>query len=233
MEDSAPAAAEYERIREHLEPWLKAGLQAEQAASRTNHKSSSHVHSSSHHHSQPTNAIAAAARALSHSNSTMSRDIPSSIASASRFNSLHNLAAMHRSSSLRSGLGKIDPNATSGARDELAPYISKGKNRMELHDLEEARVHTMKAAKDLEEIAKFEQRWCASSNQAVKIQELHPQRIPLRSKRTKRCPACRHIVVKPDLKAASTRFKIRLVASNYLPQIVGLQSPSIRLVTAQ
>lgn len=44
-------------------------------------------------------------------------------------------------------------------------------------------------------------------------------RIPLRSKRSKRCPACAHILIKPEQKAQSVRYKIKLVAANYLPSI--------------
>lgn len=45
-------------------------------------------------------------------------------------------------------------------------------------------------------------------------------RIPLHSKRSKRCPACTHILIKPEQKAQSVRYKIKLVAANYLPAIV-------------
>lgn len=44
-------------------------------------------------------------------------------------------------------------------------------------------------------------------------------RIPLHSKPTKRCPSCRHILIKPEQKAQSVRYKIKLVAANYLPAI--------------
>lgn len=44
-----------------------------------------------------------------------------------------------------------------------------------------------------------------------------PQRIPLRTKLTKRCPepSCRHLLIQPDTK--SVRMKIKMVAINYLP----------------
>lgn len=214
LDDSSSASNEYESVREHLEPWLKAGLSAAHAAS---HHSQKTPHLSSH---RPTNAIAAAARALSHSNSTMSREIPSSIASASRFNSLHNLAAMHRSSSLRSGLGKLDATSAANQKDELKPYQSRQKTKAKPADTELARARALKSVSSLEQLSKVEQKRYLSASQPIIINDLLPQRIPLRSKRTKRCPTCKHIVVKPDTKAASTRFKIRLVASNYLPQIV-------------
>ncbi|KAG8414611.1 hypothetical protein J3459_014231 [Metarhizium acridum] len=49
--------------------------------------------------------------------------------------------------------------------------------------------------------------------------ELRPIPYLLRTKRSKRCPACRHIISKPENKVTSTRFKIRLVAKSYIPTI--------------
>ncbi|KAG6038583.1 hypothetical protein E4U41_004033 [Claviceps citrina] len=49
--------------------------------------------------------------------------------------------------------------------------------------------------------------------------ELRPIPYLLRTKRSKRCPSCRHIISKPENKVTSTRFKIRLVAKSYIPTI--------------
>lgn len=49
--------------------------------------------------------------------------------------------------------------------------------------------------------------------------DLRPLRIPLHSKFSKRCPNCRHILIKPEQKAQSVRYKIKLVAASYLPSI--------------
>ena len=49
--------------------------------------------------------------------------------------------------------------------------------------------------------------------------ELRPLRTPLRTKRSKRCRVCRHILVKPESKLQSVRFRIRLIAVNYIPSI--------------
>jgi dynactin 4 len=56
--------------------------------------------------------------------------------------------------------------------------------------------------------------------------ELKPLRIPLHSKKTKRCPTCRHILIKPEQKPQSVRFKIKLVAANYLPAMTPMFPPS-------
>ncbi|KAF8418810.1 dynactin p62 family-domain-containing protein [Tirmania nivea] len=49
--------------------------------------------------------------------------------------------------------------------------------------------------------------------------QLRPIATLLRTKRSKRCRACRHILVKPEPKVQSIRFRIKLVAMNYIPAI--------------
>ncbi|RGP75484.1 putative dynactin arp1 p62 subunit ro-2 [Fusarium sporotrichioides] len=48
---------------------------------------------------------------------------------------------------------------------------------------------------------------------------LRPIPYLLRTKRSKRCSICRHIISKPENKVTSTRFKIKLVAKSYIPTI--------------
>jgi dynactin-4 len=49
--------------------------------------------------------------------------------------------------------------------------------------------------------------------------DVKPLRMPLHSKKSKRCPSCRHILIKPEQKAQSVRYKIKLVAATYIPAI--------------
>ncbi|KAI0025014.1 dynactin p62 family protein [Xylariomycetidae sp. FL0641] len=49
--------------------------------------------------------------------------------------------------------------------------------------------------------------------------ELWPIPYLLRTKRSKRCPVCRHIISKPESKVGNTRWRIRLVAHNAIPSI--------------
>lgn len=51
------------------------------------------------------------------------------------------------------------------------------------------------------------------------VDELRPTPYLLRTKRSKRCPVCRHIVSKPEAKVSNPRFRIRLVAGSYVPSI--------------
>lgn len=51
------------------------------------------------------------------------------------------------------------------------------------------------------------------------VSDLRPFAHLLRTKRSKRCRTCRHILTKPESKIQTTRFRIRQVALNYLPTI--------------
>lgn len=54
---------------------------------------------------------------------------------------------------------------------------------------------------------------------AKAVSSLRPMPALLRTKRSKRCATCKHILVKPESKASSTRHRIKLIALNYLPSI--------------
>lgn len=49
------------------------------------------------------------------------------------------------------------------------------------------------------------------------VDDLLPLPMLLRTKRSKRCKSCKHILVKPESKPQSTRFRIRLIALSYIP----------------
>jgi dynactin-4 len=49
--------------------------------------------------------------------------------------------------------------------------------------------------------------------------ELWPSPTPLRTRRAKRCKTCRHIIARPDPKVGSMRYKIRLLALNYIGKL--------------
>lgn len=51
------------------------------------------------------------------------------------------------------------------------------------------------------------------------ISDLRPIATPLRTKRAKRCRTCRHILFKPENKIHNTRWRIRLIASSYIPSM--------------
>ena len=63
-----------------------------------------------------------------------------------------------------------------------------------------------------------------SNNNAALTSELWPAATQLRTRRAKRCKTCRRIIARPDQKVGSMRYKIRLLAMNYIPRL------SIRLL---
>ncbi|KDQ62635.1 hypothetical protein JAAARDRAFT_189929 [Jaapia argillacea MUCL 33604] len=193
FEDSAPESLEFERLKEHFEPFLRASSSSSPAHHPT--ASSHHVH---------TNPITAAA------SSAISRDV----SGVAKYNPL-----------ARSRVGK-DKSAN---KDEMPEYRS----RVEIGSTSglggggDVDVEFVKHLEDVSEVANLEQRWVNSWASSPRASDLKPLRIPLLSKKTKRCPTCRHILIKPEQKAQSVRYKIKLVAANYLPAIaVAVPQPS-------
>ncbi|KAH7914243.1 dynactin p62 family-domain-containing protein [Hygrophoropsis aurantiaca] len=186
FEDSAAESLEFERLKEHFEPFLRTSSLS----------SSSHMPSLASHSLHTSSVTAAASAALA-------RDIP--------------------------GVSKYNPHTRSRAgrdrtvnKDEMPEY----KSRVEMglfNQLgsggDEGDVDFMTHIETASEVAKLEQRWGNSWVSSLKTSDLRPLRIPLHSKVSKRCPTCRHILIKPEQKAQSVRYKIKLVAANYLPAI--------------
>ncbi|KAK0202038.1 dynactin p62 family-domain-containing protein [Desarmillaria ectypa] len=192
FEDSAPDSLEFEKLKEHFEPVIR-------ASSLSGVNSSAVPSSAAHSHHLRSNSITAAASAA------LSRDIP--------------------------GVSKYTPHTRLGRgatkdktpnKDEMPEY----KSRMDIESAShygsgggDVDVDFMKHLESISEVASMEQRWTYSWATSLQSSDLRPLRIPLHSKRSKRCPECTHILIKPEQKAQSVRYKIKLVASNYLPAI--------------
>jgi dynactin 4 len=194
FEDSAPESLEFERLKEHFEPFLRA---SSSSASLSSHSHAAHSH-------PPVSPIKAAA------SSALARDIP--------------------------GVAKYTPaprgRRDKGARDDISEYRS----RVEVGGTKDgANVDFMRRLEEVSQVAALGQRWANSWTTTLHSRyaplltmwcafitvhsELKPLRIPLHSKKTKRCLTCRHILIKPEQKAQSVRFKIKLVAANYIPAL--------------
>ena len=65
-------------------------------------------------------------------------------------------------------------------------------------------------------LASVDQRVACCSNTRF-VDDLLPSPVLLRTKRAKRCKTCKHILVKPESKPQSTRFRMRLIALNFIP----------------
>ncbi|KAF8644678.1 hypothetical protein AX16_008338 [Volvariella volvacea WC 439] len=199
-EDTVPEALEFERLKEHFEPFLRASSLS--SSTTSTHAAGSHVAHS--HHLLHTNSITAAASAA------LARDIPG----IGRYNPLA------RSTSGRSGHGAGKDRSLN--KDEMPEYRS----RLDISTATnlgggggDGDAEFIRHLETMEEVATLEQRWGNSWAMSFHTDDLRPLRIPLHSKRSKRCPVCTHILIKPEQKAQSVRYKIKLVAANYLPAI--------------
>ncbi|WVW79965.1 hypothetical protein I302_101938 [Kwoniella bestiolae CBS 10118] len=104
--------------------------------------------------------------------------------------------------------------------DELGVYEAKGSWRAG----GESVLDGVDILRDLEDsgaggMAEVGKRWGKSWDNSKMTKDVLPQRIPLQTKLTKRCPHpnCRHLLIQPDTK--SIRMKIKMVAANYLPLV--------------
>ncbi|KAE8539773.1 hypothetical protein D1P53_003710 [Cryptococcus gattii VGV] len=105
--------------------------------------------------------------------------------------------------------------------DELEVYNSKTNATWRAVGLEKG-MEDVEAIKMVEHagwegVAPLDKRWDKSWECDRMSKSSLPQRIPLKTKLTKRCPepSCRHLLIQPDTK--SVRMKIKMVAINYLP----------------
>ncbi|ETI28662.1 hypothetical protein G647_01113 [Cladophialophora carrionii CBS 160.54] len=55
------------------------------------------------------------------------------------------------------------------------------------------------------------------NTQARTVSELRPMPTLMRTKRSKRCATCKHILTRPELKISSARYRIKLIALSYVP----------------
>ena len=209
-EDSAPDNLEFERLKEHFEPFIRASS----ASSSAPH----HLRTAQHIHSNPITAAASDA---------ISRDVPG----VSKYNPLS-----------RSRVGRDKQN-----RDEMPEYRSR--MDISLTGSDSVNVDNLLRIESPEEIATLEQRWIngwtspvlarsvrltvhrTHTRQSSFRSDLKLLRIPLHSKKSKRCPSCRHILIKPEQKPQSVRFKIKISATSYLP-LMSISLPFLNNPTA-
>ncbi|KAI1052523.1 hypothetical protein LB507_007684 [Fusarium sp. FIESC RH6] len=98
-------------------------------------------------------------------------------------------------------------------REALSP-----EEGLKLADLDES-AHIKKLHQEgLDSTATIEQNLQQAETQRFQ-DGLRPIPYLLRTKRSKRCSVCRHIISKPENKVTSTRFKIKLVAKSYIPTL--------------
>jgi len=220
MEDSQPEGIEFERLKEHFEPMIRSSSGGPSQASQ--HQP--------HHQS-------AAQQAAS---SALSRDMPilrRSLGQRTTSNAKASTAAA-ASAVVKKTIKGEDFEREYKARIPIASGMGMILES-ELDWLRNlGREDTEGEGSGISAIAEVDKRWTESWAGSMKaryaflehlrsilpymmslISELKPLRIPLHSKKSKRCPACTHILIKPEQKAQSVRYRIKLMAANYLPSI--------------
>ncbi|GEM07398.1 dynactin 4 [Rhodotorula toruloides] len=206
---------EFDHLKDHLEPYLRR----------------SQAHATSTARAPGASSSSAVLSAIS---AQLFKDVPGLV---TRYGG--NGSLFGTNSRARGGGGGGGGGGDSGqAADELAQYSSlypsrgggpgsEKENRRtrtaskgKAADRDAELVARMREMMDFEETACLDRRWTAGWQPPVFSSELRPLRTPLQAKLSKRCPACMHILIKPEQKSSSTRYKIKLVAANYLPSIL-------------
>lgn len=126
-------------------------------------------------------------------------------------------------------LSRIMGLYTGGTYGDKKTKSKRGSMR-EAHDATEGLQITSHSTSDTAKLRKLRSGGWESTSSLAQLQEqfvgnphfksdLRPIPNLLRTKRSKRCKTCRHILSKPESKVQTTRFRIRLIALNYLPSI--------------
>lgn len=127
-------------------------------------------------------------------------------------------AALSRIMSLYTGRGHQGDRAQHGPADTMRESRNTEEG-LKMAQLDESAAIKKLMSSEWDVVLSDEQRTSQVDRGARFQDELRPIPYLLRTKRSKRCPVCRHIITKPEGKVGSTRFKIRLVAKSYIPTI--------------
>ncbi|XP_069510135.1 dynactin subunit 4 isoform X1 [Ambystoma mexicanum] len=81
---------------------------------------------------------------------------------------------------------------------------------------------------NLTEVTTLHQRLLQPDFQPICASQLHPRHKHLLIKRSLRCRKCEHNLSKPEFNPTSIKFKIQLVAVNYIPEVRIMSIPNLR-----
>ncbi|CAH7686139.1 dynactin p62 family-domain-containing protein [Phakopsora pachyrhizi] len=236
-ESSPPELLEFDRLKDHFEAYLKAQNQPTLSSFSS---SSTNIGNSNSKISGISNSNSSAQMAAS---LALSKQIPSvtkygtqlgAPSSVFKIRSAHTLL----NNSTNSLPTNLNPDGTwkedLGVYQSLFPVGGNNETRESVINKEQDRLRlymsgpgetTDEISEDgmtaiyVDDFAPLEKRRDEVWYDLDLTKDLRPMRVALRSKKTKRCPTCQHILIKPEQKAQSIRFKIKLIASNYLPLI--------------
>ncbi|KAF7729555.1 hypothetical protein EC973_004230 [Apophysomyces ossiformis] len=117
--------------------------------------------------------------------------------------------------------GQFHDTQTQGKLDDIETYEPV----LQIPDDDVKTLDSLISLRTVDQVSTMSQRSTQLHDQPYQLSKIHPQRIHLSIKRSKRCRTCRHILIKPEQKAQATRFKIKLVAMNYIPNITIVKLP--------
>ncbi|XP_032885643.1 dynactin subunit 4 isoform X1 [Amblyraja radiata] len=126
-----------------------------------------------------------------------------------------------------------------------APIISlAGPTLKETDDHKEIKIEPAQALEEVEplpedyytrpinlpEVTTLHQRLLQPDFQPINASQLYPKHKHLLIKRSLRCRKCEHNLSKPEFNPTSIKFKIQLVAVNYVPEVRILTIPNLRFM---
>ncbi|KAB0395753.1 hypothetical protein E2I00_002420 [Balaenoptera physalus] len=83
---------------------------------------------------------------------------------------------------------------------------------------------------NLTEVTTLQQRLLQPDFQPICASQLYPRHKHLLIKRSLRCRKCEHNLSKPEFNPTSIKFKIQLVAVNYIPEVRIMSIPNLRFM---
>jgi len=78
---------------------------------------------------------------------------------------------------------------------------------------------------DFWDTTSLQQRFDQPEFQPERMKDLYPRRLTMGVKRSLRCRCCEHNLLKPEFSPSSIKFKMHLIATNYIPEIRLLSPP--------
>ncbi|GAA5835594.1 hypothetical protein JCM11251_002972 [Rhodosporidiobolus azoricus] len=218
-EEPTAELLEFDHIKDHLEPFLR----------RSQAQAANHPHGAGPGSGPTASSSSAIVNAAS---AQLFKDIPGLSSSRYGANLFGPVSRSRAANDAGTGVDELEkyrslyPARGGGAGSEkenkkARSVAEKGKGV----DREAEAVKAMREMTDWEDVASVDKRWTSSWKAPMLSKDLRPLRTPLQAKRSKRCPVCKHILIKPEQKSSSTRYKIKLVAANYLPSVTIYRRP--------
>ncbi|TPX34186.1 hypothetical protein SmJEL517_g03075 [Synchytrium microbalum] len=115
-----------------------------------------------------------------------------------------------RGTKARTSMGWASLTGRKSERAETVEPYKTGVVDMQHHHVDEL---------DIAQVSTLHQRLLQPEHQPRDVTQLGPRRIKLRTKLTRRCRTCEHILIKPEQKASVNKLTVKLTASDFLPTI--------------